>query len=204
VSSARSVLRAAAERAGVRDSAVLDAVDAVDRLDYLPAESLAAAATDAALRLPWGQTTSQPSLIALMIEALRLTPASRVLEVGTGYGYEAALLGRLAHEVWTVERIPQLAEVAAANLAGLPHVHVVVGDGAAGLAEHAPYDAVVIAAQADVVPPALIEQLRPGGRLVAPVGGSDVQRCVVLEKGDDGHASEVADLGLVCFVPLIG
>lgn len=198
-----TVLRAAAVRAGVADTAVLDAVAAVTRSRYLPPEVVLGAARDAALPIPCSQTTSQPSLIALMLESLHLGPGSRVLEIGTGYGYEAALLAQLAGEVWTVERWPELAAVARANLVDQPHVHVVDGDGTRGLPEHAPYDAIVVSARTPAVPKTLLEQLVVGGRLVAPVGGDDVQRCLVVEKQVDGSTPVVADLGAVSFVPLV-
>lgn len=187
----------------MRDSAVLDAVETVDRRRFLPEDAADLADVDAALALSHGQTTSQPSLIAVMVQALQLTPGSRVLEVGTGSGYEAAVLARLAAEVWTVERIAALGEIAAANLADQPHVHVLVGDGALGAPAAAPFDAVVVAAQTETVPAALVEQLRVGGRLVAPVGGSSGQRCWVGVKGADGLLHEAEDLGPVLFVPLV-
>jgi len=196
-------LRAAAVRAGVSDARVLDALESVDRRRYLPPQALTGADRDTALGLPCGQTTSQPSLIALMLEALHLNPESKVLEVGTGFGYEAALIARLAGQVWTLERVPELADIARANLADQPHVRVRTADGAAGLPDEAPFDAIVVAARSDAVPRALLDQLAVGGLLVAPVGGADVQRCLVLQKQPDGSTPVVADLGAVAFVPLV-
>lgn len=191
---------------GVRDKRVLAAVGEVPRHLFVPDDQVRRAALDTPLPLPCGQTTSQPSLIAQMVEALRLTESSTVLEVGTGYGYEAAILSRLAAEVWTVEYVAELAAAATRNLAafGAANVHVVVGDGRAGLSEHAPYDGIVVAAQAVRVPAALLAQLAVGGRLVAPIGLGDVQRCVVLRRATAGTVEEVGDLGLVNFVPLVG
>jgi protein-L-isoaspartate(D-aspartate) O-methyltransferase len=189
----------------VTDPRVLDALDAVPRAAFLPSGEVPRADADAALPLSHGQTTSQPSLIAEMIQALRLTATSRVLEVGTGHGYEAALLARVAAEVWTVEVVPELAERAARILVGLgvANVHVVRGDGRLGLAEHAPYDGIVVAAQCDAPPAALLDQLAVGARLVAPVGGPGSQRCVVLQRSADGALAQVGDLGEVVFVPLV-
>lgn len=193
-----------ARAAGVRDPRVLDAVRAVDRRAFVTDPGDPRVADDVPVRLPLGQTTSQPSLVALMLEALSLRGHERVLEIGTGYGYEAALLAHLAAEVVTVEVVPELAAQAARRLAALAHVHVVEGDGRLGCPEHAPYDAIVIAARADEVPAAVAAQLRAGGRLVVPLGEAGTERCVVLRRGDDGRLEEVASLGRVRFVPLVG
>lgn len=188
----------------MRDERVLAALEAVPRDRFVPTASAHDAARDEPIAIGQGQTTSQPSLIAAMLAALQLTGDERVLEVGTGTGYEAALLGHIAGEVHTVERHAPLAGQARANLEalGLDHVHVVVGDGTRGLPDHAPYDAVVVAAAADTVPRPLIDQLVDGGRLVAPVGGADLQYAVVYERrGDD--LVEVRRLTGVRFVPLV-
>ena len=201
-----AALREAAARAGVTDRRVLDAVGAVPRSVFLPGDQVRNAGLDIALPLPCAQTTSQPSLVAQMVEALELTPRSRVLEIGTGHGYEAAILSRLAAEVWTVEYVAELAHSARAILRGLDvvNVQIVCGDGRLGLPEHAPYDAIVVAAQCERVPAPLLEQLAVGGRLVAPVGGTGSQRCVVLRRRDEHTVDEVDDLGGVRFVPLVG
>jgi protein-L-isoaspartate(D-aspartate) O-methyltransferase len=198
-------LRAAAERSGVTDGRVLDALDAVPRERFLPLAQRQRADLDAALPLAHGQTTSQPSLIAQMVEALALVPESRVLEIGTGHGYEAAILSHLVAEVWTVEYVVQLAHTAREILLdlGADNVHVVAGDGRLGLPEHAPYDGILVAAQCETLPPALVEQLAVGGRLVAPVGDRRAQRCVVLHRRLDGGLEDVDDLGGVRFVPLV-
>jgi protein-L-isoaspartate(D-aspartate) O-methyltransferase len=193
-----------ARAAGVRDPRVLDALEAVDRRAFVPDADDPRVADDAPVRLPLGQTTSQPSLVALMLEALALHGDERVLEIGTGYGYEAALLAHLAAEVVTVEVVPELAAQAARRLAALAHVHVVEGDGRLGCPDRAPYDAVVIAARALEVPAAVAAQLRSGGRLVVPLGEAGTERCVVLQRHDDGRLEEVASLGRVRFVPLVG
>lgn len=192
----------AATAAGVTDARVLRALADVSRAGFAPPGADVRA--DAALPLTHGQTTSQPSLVALMLEALRLTPESRVLEVGTGYGYQAALLSRLAAEIWTLERVPELAEQAVRRLAaaGAVNVRVVVGDGSRGLPEHAPYDGIVVAAQAAQVPTALLDQLTDGGRLVVPVGDDERQQCRVLARRNS-VIEEVDGLGSVRFVPLV-
>jgi protein-L-isoaspartate(D-aspartate) O-methyltransferase len=198
------VLRASAERAGVRDPRVLAALESVPREAFLPAEFAADAAADRPLPIPEGQTTSQPSLIALMVEALHPREGLRVLEIGTGYGYEAAVLAATGAAVWTVEVFPALARAAAANLAalGVDGVHVRADDGSLGWPEEAPFDAVIVAARCDAVPPALVDQLAEDGRLVAPVGRAWDERCLVYVKRG-GALEPVADLGGVRFVPLL-
>src|SRR5215210_2984310 len=138
-------LAAAAYVAGVRDPRVLEAMAAVPRAAYVPAQEAGAAQRDRPILIGGGQVTSQPSLVAAMVEALELTGDERVLEVGAGLGYQAAVLARLAREVWSVERRPDLAAAAAANLAaeGAENVHVVVGDGSEGVGAGAPYGAIV-------------------------------------------------------------
>lgn len=197
-------LRASAERAGVRDPRVLAAIESVPREAYLPAEFAADAAADRPLPIPEGQTTSQPSLIALMVEALHPREGLRVLEIGTGYGYEAAVLAATGASVWTVDFFPALAKAAAANLAalGIDTVHVRTGDGSLGWPEEAPFDAVIVAARCDAVPSALVDQLADGGRLVAPVGRAWDERCLVYVKRE-GSLAVVTDLGGVRFVPLL-
>jgi protein-L-isoaspartate(D-aspartate) O-methyltransferase len=150
-----------------------------------------------------GQTISQPLVVARMCELLRLRGDERVLDVGTGSGYHAAVLARLAAHVWSVERHPALAAQAAENLAeaGVRNVTLVVGDGSLGLPDAAPFDAVNVAAAATALPAALEEQLARGGRLVAPVGGRR-QRLVVVVRGEDGVLSSTTHEG-VRFVPLV-
>ena len=158
---------------GVHDPKVLGAVAAVSREDFVLPASVPLAHIDAPLRIPCGQTTSQPSLVARMLEALQLSRRKTVLEVGTGLGYEAALLGRLALQVWTVEFFPELAAMARSNLArsGTGNVEVMVGDGAEGLSAHAPYDAIVLVAatpriSAELTPARFVPMLgtnSPGG-----------------------------------------
>ena len=162
----------AATRAGVRDERVLSAIAAVPRDRYVPSERADLADRDIPLPIPRGLVTTQPSLVARMVEALALRGGERVLEIGAGYGYQTALLARLAGRVWAVERWPDLAAAARANLARdeVANAEVVVGDGTLGLPAHAPYDGIVVAAAFPEVPPPLAEQLAPGGRLVQPIG----------------------------------
>jgi protein-L-isoaspartate(D-aspartate) O-methyltransferase len=194
----------AARRAGVRDQRVLDALAAVPRARFVPEGARAEADLDHPVRIGEGQTTSQPSLIAEMLAALELTGTERVLEVGTGYGYEAALLAHLAAEVYTIERFESLAAQARENLAacGLDRVQVITGDGTRGLPDHAPFDGIVVAAAAADLPPALGDQLAEGGRLVAPLGRSGVQEAVVFQRRS-GQLTEVRRLAGVRFVPLV-
>jgi len=149
--------------------------------------------------------TSQPSLIATMVEALALSGDERVLEVGTGLGWQTALLGRLAREVWSVEYRAKLADAAQKNLlgAGVENAHVIVADGSEGLPEHAPFDAIVVAAAHPSVPPPLAEQLTLGGRLVQPLGSGGEEEVVLFERTPDGLARRRTLLG-ACFVRLYG
>ncbi len=191
---------------GIRDPAVLAAMRDVPREAFLPPELEEFAYADAPLPIERGQTISQPYIVALMTAAAALRPGDRVLEVGTGSGYAAAILGRIVQEVYTVERHEELARVAAERLARLAFSNVSVfhGDGTLGWPEHAPYDAIIVAAGGPKVPEALLDQLAPGGRLVIPVGeGRSVQRLLRVTRGADGRLHE-EELGDVRFVPLIG
>jgi protein-L-isoaspartate(D-aspartate) O-methyltransferase len=196
---------AAAERAGVRDPRVLAALAAVPRAAFVPGSHARDADRDQPLTIGHGQTTSQPSLVATMLAALELRGDERVLEIGTGTGYEAALLSHLAGQVYTIERIPRLAELARRNLAdlGIGNVEVVVGDGTRGLPDRGPFDAVVIAAAADALPPGLAAQVAPGGRVIAPLGDRRLQQVVVHEQRD-GALVPLRRTTRVRFVPLVG
>jgi protein-L-isoaspartate(D-aspartate) O-methyltransferase len=202
---------AEARAAGVRDERVLAALAAVDRTRFAPSDAGLRVERDAPVPLPCEQTTSQPSLIALMVEALGVGPGARVLEVGTGYGFEAAVLAEVTGPtgaVWTMERWEPLAAEARARLAEYPWVHVVAGDGSGGLPEEAPYDGIVVAARCPDVPTELVAQLVPVGRLVAPIGPEGREHCLVLRRTTEGSDDEpraqvIADLGPVRFVPLV-
>jgi protein-L-isoaspartate(D-aspartate) O-methyltransferase len=153
-----------------------------------------------------GQVTTQPSLVATMVEALELAGDERVLEVGTGLGYQAAILARLAREVFTVERRAELADAARANLAAerVANVHVAVGDGSLGLPDHAPYDAIVVAAAHPHVPPPLMRQLAAGGRLVQPIGPSGAEDVTLFRRDAAGRLVRVRAITRAYFVPLYG
>jgi protein-L-isoaspartate(D-aspartate) O-methyltransferase len=193
-------------RRGVRDRAVLRAMLDVPREAFLPPELVEFAYEDHPLPIAEGQTISQPYIVALMTAAAELTPTDRVLEIGTGSGYAAAILGSIAREVYTVERHAALADAAAAHLRsiGLHDVHVLHGDGTRGWPEHAPYDAIIVTAGGPQVPTALLEQLAPGGRLVIPVGEEkSLQTLIRVKREADGRLTEES-LGDVRFVPLVG
>ena len=173
---------------GTRDPGLLAALRAVPRADFVPSDLADQAYLDRPLPIPHDQVTTQPSLVAKMIEALGLTGSERVLEVGTGYGFQTALLAQLSTFVYSVERFPDVAEKARENLArhGVANVDVVVGDGTKGLPEHAPYDAILVSAAFPRVPPPLEEQLAPGGRLVQPVGPGGEEEVILFERGSQG------------------
>ena len=174
--------------AGVGDDRVLEALRDVPRAGFVPPEVADQAYLDRPLPIPRGQVTTQPSLSARMIEALDLTGSERVLEIGTGYGFQTALLARLSRSVHSVERFPDVAETARRNLdrRRIENVKVVVGDGTRGLPEHAPYDAILVSAAFTSVPPPLVEQLTAGGRLVQPMGSGGEEEVVLFEKGGEG------------------
>ncbi|HYX89032.1 MAG TPA: protein-L-isoaspartate(D-aspartate) O-methyltransferase, partial [Gaiellaceae bacterium] len=186
------------------DEEVLGAMERVPRVLFVLESERPRAYEDAALPIGYGQTISQPYMVARIAEALGVRPGERVLDVGTGSGYQAAVLAELGAEVSTIERIPELAEQACKNLAaaGYDRVGVVVGDGTLGLPERAPFDAIAVAAAAPGFPQTLYEQLRPRGRLVVPVGGSRAQRLEVIVRSPEGPA--VVHSVPCRFVPLVG
>jgi len=193
------------ERRGVRDPGVLAAMATVPRERFVRPADRHLAYADRALPIEAGQTISQPYVVAIMTEALELRPEDRVLEIGTGSGYAAAVLGEIAAHVVTVERIAELAELATSRLHALGYANVEVhhGDGTLGWPPGAPYDAIVVTAAGPEVPPALLGQLADGGRLVMPTGRSRwEQRLLRLRRRGDTFDRE--DLGGVVFVPLIG
>lgn len=191
-------------RRGIRDERVLKAMRETPRHLFVPAQQRAMAYDDTPLPIGYDQTISQPLMVGMMTEAIQLQGGERVLEIGTGSGYQAAILARLARVVFTIERIPELAAQARATLAMLEitRVHVFVGDGTSGLPEHAPYDAIVVAAGAPTVPKALLAQLKVNGRLVIPTGDRMEQTLLRVTRTNDGFRTE--PLGGCRFVPLIG
>ena len=188
----------------IADRRVLAAMEEVPRELFVPPDLRRRAYDDAALPIGAGQTISQPYMVARILEELGLDGDERVLDVGTGSGYQAAVLSRLAQEVHTIERIPELAEQARRNLeaAGIDNVEIHVGDGSLGDPEHAPFDGIAVAAAAPGFPKALYEQLRVGGRLVVPVGRRQGQRLEVIVRSPEGPA---VIRSVPCrFVPLVG
>jgi protein-L-isoaspartate(D-aspartate) O-methyltransferase len=191
-------------RRGIHDAAVLLAMQEVPRHEFVPFELRAQAYDDVPLPIGSGQTISQPYIVAAMTAAVHLQPGNRVLEVGTGCGYQAAVLSRLAREVFTIERRPELASAASQRLAqlGYLNVHVHCGDGTLGLAEFAPFDAILVAAAAPAVPKPLLEQLAEGGRIIIPIGDADSQELQLIEKRGETFPTRMLE---GCrFVPLVG
>ena len=173
---------------GVHDPRLLRAMRRVPRSEFVPPDLAERAYLDQPLPIPHGQVTTQPSLVAKMIEALGLAGSELILEVGTGYAFQTAVLAHLSSFVWSVERWPDVAVTARANLArlGIPNVEVAIGDGTEGLREQAPYDAILISAAFPRVPPPLVEQLALGGRLIQPIGPGGEERVVLFEKRSEG------------------
>lgn len=189
---------------GIHDERVLAAMAKVPREEFIPNEDAANAYGDFPLAIGEGQTISQPYIVAAMVEELELDTEDRVLEVGTGTGYEAAILGELAADVWSIERHAELADKARVILRRLGYnsVHVLHGDGSLGLVEHAPFNKILVAAAAPRVPETLVSQLADGGRLVVPVGTRSEQQVEVIRKLGDQVSITKHDL---CrFVPLVG
>jgi len=190
-------------RSRISDERVLAAIAAVPRSQFVDPEMASAAYVDMPLRIGGGQTISQPTIVARMCEALQPQPSDRVLDIGTGSGYHAAVLARLCAHVWGIELDPQLAMRAARSLAraGIDNVTVLTGDGSLGVPEQAPFDAINVAATArEEIPPALEAQLAPGGRLVVPVARGRYEHLVLVRR--EGDEFERRLLERVRFVPL--
>ena len=191
-------------RRGIGDSAVLGAMTAVPRHEFVAEELRSRAYEDVPLPIGGGQTISQPYIVAAMTAALHLEPSDRVLEIGTGCGFQAAVLSLLAKEVFTIERRPELASAASATLArlGYANAHAHCGDGTLGLPDFAPFDAILVAAAAPSVPKPLLAQLAEGGRMILPVGDTEHQELQLIEKHGDTFPTKMLE---GCrFVPLVG
>jgi protein-L-isoaspartate(D-aspartate) O-methyltransferase len=200
----RSMVETQLKRRGIHDAAVLAAMSAIPRHEFVPAEFRNRAYEDTPLPIGDGQTISQPYMVAAMTAALHLKGAERVLEVGGGCGYQAAVLASLAREVITMECRAELATASAARLQllGYANVHVHCGDGTLGLLEFAPFDAILVAAGAPAAPRPLLEQLAESGRMILPVGSLENQELQRIERSHDTFRTTVLD---TCrFVPLIG
>jgi protein-L-isoaspartate(D-aspartate) O-methyltransferase len=200
------MVRRQIEARGIHDSAILDAFREVPREVFVSPDYARDAYDDHPLPIEAGQTISQPYIVALMIAAAGISAGDRVLEVGAGSGYAAAVMSRIAREVIGIERQHDLVEVARDRLhrLGYENVRIVEGDGTRGCPEEAPFDAILAAASGSHVPPPLVAQLAPGGRLVMPIGEPGwVQKLVKVTKREDGSLQQ-SDLGEVRFVPLIG
>jgi protein-L-isoaspartate(D-aspartate) O-methyltransferase len=205
VAAEQSDLVVALRAAGIRDARLLEAVRVVPRAQFVPPDLADRAYLDTPLPIPHEQVTTQPSLVAKIVTSLELDGTERVLEVGTGYGWQTALLARLAREVWSVERWPDLAETARENLVrgGVDNATVVVADGSQGLAEEAPFEAIVVSAAFPEVPEPLAEQLTSGGRLVQPIGPGGLEDVVLFERRPEGLIPVQTITG-AHFVRLIG
>ena len=189
---------------GIRDPRVLLAMGSVRRELFVPEEARGSAYADRAMPIGAGQTISQPYMVARTCEVAELRGHERVLEIGAGSGYQAAVLGLLAAEVISIERIPSLVQGARANLAraDISNVEVLLGDGSIGWPQGAPYDVIIVAAAAPSVPPSLIAQLRVGGRLIIPVGSRQLQALTIIERQQSGCRQRAEDSCV--YVPLIG
>ncbi|MGQ0563145.1 MAG: protein-L-isoaspartate(D-aspartate) O-methyltransferase [Gemmatimonadota bacterium] len=189
---------------GIEDLEILRAFDLTPRHIFLPESAQHRAYDDAPLPIGFGQTASQPSLQALYIKTLELKPADRVLEIGTGSGFQTALLAQLVSHVYSVERIRELSLRArsAIDALRLPNVALLVGDGTIGWSRYAPYDAILVAAGAPAIPPALVDQLAEGGRMLIPIGDRDLQQLTLVRKSAAGVAT--SDVTACIFVPLLG
>lgn len=191
---------------GIRDLAVLRAFAATPRHLFVPESVRHRAYEDSSLPIGRGQTISQPFTQARYLETLALKGSERVLEIGTGSGYQTALLGALASQVFTIERVRSLAETAQAALraASVTNVSLLVGDGTLGWSAYAPYHAILVAAGGPEIPPPLIEQLAPGGRMIIPLGARGAQTLTLVQRTAEGGGIRASPIGEARFVPLVG
>jgi len=190
---------------GIHDKRLLDAFSRIHRADFVPEEFAGEAYFDEPIGIGQAQVTTQPSLIAVMVQALGLTGTEKVLEIGAGFGFQTAILSRLCHHVFSLERLPGLAVAAEANLrkAGVVNATIVVGDGTLGLPEDAPFDAIIVCAAAPEVPQPFVDQLQEGGRLVQPIGPGGAETVTGFQK-IRGSLVEKEIVTGACFVPLLG
>jgi protein-L-isoaspartate(D-aspartate) O-methyltransferase len=193
------------KRRGVKDPATLKAMNLVPRHEFVPSLLKDSAYDDTPLPIGLGQTISQPYIVALMTQSAELKPEESVLEIGTGSGYAAAVLSRIVNQVFTVERIEDLTKRAKSRYQelGYHNIEVKSGDGTLGWKEKGPFDAIIVTAGAPIIPKSLVEQLKPGGRLIIPVGDTFSQKLLRIRKGKDGKITEET-VEYVRFVPLIG
>ncbi|MDP6352082.1 MAG: protein-L-isoaspartate(D-aspartate) O-methyltransferase [Alphaproteobacteria bacterium] len=186
------------------DQTVIDALAKVPRHEFVPTEMRKYAYADSPLPIGCGKTISQPFIVALMTDLLELAPDDTVAEIGTGLGYQSAILAELADQVYTVEIFPELAEEAKHRhrKMGYRNISIRIGDGAHGWADHAPFDKIMVTAAPKLIPPALIEQLKPGGRMVIPAGIEDAQQLILVEKDPSGrsHTREILPVRFSSFV----
>lgn len=191
------------EKRGVKDSAVLQSVLTVKRHEFVPATLMENAYDDRPLPIGYGQTISQPYIVAYMTEAINLQPHFKVLEIGTGSGYQAAILSKIVKEVYTIEIIPELGNSAADRLkkTGYTNVQTKITDGYNGWQEHAPFDAIMVTAAAEYIPPPLIKQLKEGGKMVIPIGSPFMTQMLMLVEKKD-NKTRTRSLLPVAFVPL--
>ncbi|MGQ0815568.1 MAG: protein-L-isoaspartate(D-aspartate) O-methyltransferase [Gemmatimonadota bacterium] len=189
---------------GIDDLEILRAFDLTPRHLFVPESVEHRAYDDAPVPIGFGQTASQPSLQALYLKTLELKPTDRVLEIGTGSGYQTALLAQLVEHVYSVERVRELSQRAreALDAMRLPNVALLVGDGTIGWSRYAPYDAILVGAGAPSIPPALIEQLAAGGRMLIPVGDREIQQLTLVRR--TAESLETRDVTACVFVPLLG
>ncbi|GLI56592.1 protein-L-isoaspartate O-methyltransferase [Propionigenium maris DSM 9537] len=198
------MVREQIEARGITDRRVIEAMKRVPRHLFVRERDMEKAYWDYPIPIGWGQTISQPFIVAYMVEALRLTGGERVLEIGAGSGYEAAILSLLASEVVSMEIVPDLAREVEIRLRDLGYynVEIIEGNGYRGYEERAPYDAIILSAAPESIPKSLIKQLAPGGRMILPLGGY-FQRLVLLERGS-GDNVYMRELLPVRFVPMVG